>query len=171
MGKVTDNWTPEGKRFMKELRELEGLEVRIGYQREQGSGKQQDEENQSENKKPPADLIDIAMWNEFGTEHIPSRPFMRDSVDKHIPAIEYMLKAQEDAFLNGASARKVLENVGIFQKDLVQTEIDQGDFVPNAESTIAKKSKKGPGPYKPLIDTGDMRKLVNFWIQKKGSDR
>ena len=163
---VEDKGTPEGERFMKELRELAKLEVRIGYQKKQGTGKQQDEGNTSEKKKPPADLIDIAMWNEFGTEHIPSRPFMRDSVDKHIPAIEHMLKAQEEAFLNGTSARKVLEGVGLFQKDLVQTEIDQGDFVANAESTIRRK-----GSDKPLIDTGDMRKLVNFWIGKKGGER
>lgn len=160
MGKVTDNWTPEGKRFMKELRELAELEVGIGFQRDTAS-----EENGT-------DIVDIAMWNEFGTEgkyggeHIPSRPFMRDSVDKHIPAIEYMLKSQEDAFLNGASARKVLENVGIFQKDLVQTEIKQGDFVANAEDTIKRK-----GSDKPLIDTGQMKNSVNFWIQKKGGGR
>ncbi len=151
---------------MKELRELAELEVRIGYQKKQGTGKQQDEGDTSEKKKPPADLIDIAMWNEFGTENIPSRPFMRDSVDKHIPAIEHMLKAQEGALLNGASARKVLETVGVFQKDLMQTEIEQGDFVANAEATIKRK-----GSDKPLIDTGQMKNSVNFWIQKKGSGR
>lgn len=157
---VEDKWTPEGERFMKELRELAELEVGIGFQRVTAS-----EEN-------GADITDIAMWNEFGTEgkyggeHIPSRPFMRDSVDKHIPAIEHMLKAQEGALLNGASARKVLETVGVFQKDLMQTEIEQGDFVANAEATIKRK-----GSDKPLIDTGQMKNSVNFWIQKKGSGR
>ncbi|MCI9097728.1 MAG: hypothetical protein HFI95_16390 [Lachnospiraceae bacterium] len=139
---------------MKELRELSELEVGIGFQRgtaSRGNG---------------TDITDIAMWNEFGTEHIPSRPFMRDSVDKHIPAIEHMLKAQEGALLNGASARKVLETVGVFQKDLMQTEIEQGDFVANAEATIKRK-----GSDKPLIDTGQMKNSVNFWIQKKGSGR
>ena len=157
---VEDKRTPEGERFMKELRELAELEVGIGFQRVTAS-----EENGT-------DITDIAMWNEFGTEgkyggeHIPSRPFMRDSVDKHIPAIEHMLKAQEGALLNGASARKVLETVGVFQKDLMQTEIEQGDFVANAEATIKRK-----GSDKPLIDTGQMKNSVNFWIQKKGSGR
>lgn len=157
---VEDKWTPEGERFMKELRELSELEVGIGFQRGTAS------------KGNGTDITDIAMWNEFGTEgkyggeHIPSRPFMRDSVDKHIPAIEHMLKAQEGALLNGASARKVLETVGVFQKDLMQTEIEQGDFVANAEATIKRK-----GSDKPLIDTGQMKNSVNFWIQKKGSGR
>jgi len=171
MGNVTDNWTPEGQRFMKELRELAGLEVRIGYQTGQKVESPSDDGKKDDGKKQ-VELAEIAMLNEFGTEgkyggeHIPSRPFMRDSVDKHIPAIEHMLKAQEEAFLGGSTARQVLETVGIFQKDLIQTEIEQGEFVANAEATIKRK-----GSDKPLIDTGQMKNSVNFWIQKKGSGR
>lgn len=150
---VEDKWTQEGERLMKELKELADLEVRIGFQR----GKATDN---------GTDLTDIAMWNELGTENIPSRPFMRDSVDKHIPAIEHMFKAQEEALLKGDSARKVLETVGLFQKDLMQTEIEQGSFIANAPATIRRK-----GSDKPLIDTGQMKNSVNFWIRKKGSDR
>lgn len=154
MGKVTDEWTPEGRRFMKELLELADLEVRIGYQRGQAAA----------GDNPRADLVDIAMWNEFGTVNIPSRPFMRDSVDKHIPAINHMLMAQKDALLEGASAREILETAGLFQQDLIQTEIEQGDFVANAASTIRKK-----GSDKPLIDTGTMKDSVHYQIVKKGS--
>ena len=157
MGKVTDNWTPEGQRFMKELRELAELEVRIGYQRGEKAVS-------SDNDESRADLVDIAMWNELGTVHIPSRPFMRDSVDKHIAAINHVLTAQRDALLNGASAREILGTVGLFQQDLIQTEIEQGDFVANADSTIKKK-----GSDKPLIDTGTMKNSVHYQIVKKGS--
>lgn len=158
MGKVTDTWTEEGERFMKELRELAELEVRIGYQREQGAGTNTDDD------KPRADLVDIAMWNELGTANSPSRPFMRDSVDKHMAAVNHVMTAQQDALLKGTTARKVLETVGLFAKDLMQTEIKQGDFVANAPSTIRKK-----GSDKPLIDTGTMRDSVNYYIVKKGS--
>jgi len=156
MGKITDEWTPEGRRFMKELRELAELEVRIGYQRGQAAAADDD--------NPRADLVDIAMWNEFGTVNIPSRPFMRDSVDKHMAAINHMLTAQKDALLKGASAREILETAGLFQQDLIQTEIEQGDFVANADSTIRKK-----GSDKPLIDTGTMKDSVHYQIVKKGS--
>lgn len=158
MDKVTDRWTPEGERLMKELRELAELEVVIGFQRGKAS-----EDNGT-------DLTDIAMWNELGTEgkyggeHIPSRPFMRDSVDKHKAAIEHILKAQEEVLLSGGTARKILETIGIFQKDLMQTEIEQGSFAPNKRSTIRRK-----GSDKPLIDTGQMKNSVNFLIRKKGS--
>lgn len=156
---VEDRWTPEGEQFMKELRELAELEVRVGFQRD---GKA--EEN-------GAELIDVAMWNEFGTEgryggeHIPSRPFMRDSVDKHIPAIEHALMSAGEGFLSGTPARQILRTIGLFQQDLMQTEIEQGDFIPNRPSTIQKK-----GSDKPLIDTGKMKNSIHPWIGKKGSD-
>lgn len=155
MGKVTDSWTPEGERFMKTLQELAGLEVRIGYQRgivisDGGSSR--------------ADLVDIALWNELGTENIPSRPFMRDSVDKHKQEIGKVIAAQKPALLKGATAKEVLSTLGLFQQDLMQAEIKQGSFVANAPSTIKKKKSD-----KPLIDTGTMKNSVHYQIVKKGS--
>lgn len=145
-----DRWTAEGKRFMEQIKELGELEVRVGFQRDGLAD-------------GGTETMDIAMWNELGTEHMPSRPFMRDSVDKHIPEISRALDAQKDALLAGATAREILGTVGVFQKDLMQTEIEQGGFVPNAEATIRRK-----GSDKPLIDTGVMKNSVNFWVVKKG---
>lgn len=160
MGKVIDTWTPEGEQLMKTLRELADLEVHIGYQRVQRPGRAADDDG-----RPRADLVDIAVWNEFGTEHIPSRPFMRDSVDKHKAAIEHMLTVQADALLEGAEAREILSTIGLFQQDLIQTEIEQGSFAQNADSTIKKK-----GSDKPLIDTGTMKNSVHYWVTKKGDE-
>ena len=161
MSKVTvkDTWTPEGKRYMKELKELSELAVRVGYQREQGAG------FATGNDSFRADLVDIAMWNELGTTNIPSRPFMRDSVDKHMTEINQMFEAQNDSLLNGSTARDILETVGLFAQDLMQTEIDQGDFIANSPFTIKKK-----GSDKPLIDTGTMKNSVHYWITKKGDE-
>ena len=59
--KVREKVTADGKKFQKMLEDLDKLEVRIGIQ--QGAG--------SDNG---VDLVDIAMFNELGTVHIPSRP-------------------------------------------------------------------------------------------------
>ena len=158
MEKVIDTLTPEGERFMKELRELAELEVRIGYQREQGAGTNTDDD------KPRADLVDIAMWNELGAVNSPSRAFMRDSVDKRMQEISQMVAAQKDALLEGATAKDILNTIGLFQQDLIQTEIEQGDFVANAPATIKRK-----GSDKPLVDTGTMKNSVHYYIVKKGS--
>lgn len=134
------------------LRELATLEVKVGFQN--GEAKEDD----------GTDVYDVAAWNELGTEHMPSRPFLRKSIDENEEKIVNFMKSQKGNMLNGASAEQVLKEIGIFQKDLVQEKITNGSFEPNAESTKRKK-----GSSKPLIDTGRMRQSVNYVIKQKGS--
>ena len=75
-----------------------------------------------------------------------------------------MVAAQKDALLEGATAKDILNTIGLFQQDLIQTEIEQGDFVANAPATIKRK-----GSDKPLVDTGTMKNSVHYYIVKKGS--
>ena len=147
-----DRLTPEGQRFFLELAELKELEVRVGFQR----GKSQEEDG--------TDMCDVAAFNELGTDHIPARPFIRQSVDDNESKINSFLKEEVKDFAQGKSAEQILKEIGIFQKDLMQDKITSGSFAPNAESTIKKK-----GSSKPLVDTGRMRQSVNYVIQKKGS--
>lgn len=150
---VIDKLTEEGKRFMEAIRELGELQVRVGFQR----GREISQEN-------GVDLCDIASWNELGTStNIPSRPFLRDSVDKHAEEINAFLEAQTKLLVKGTSAQQVLKNIGMFQKAKIQEEITDGSFEPNADSTIWKK-----GSDHPLIDTGLMRNSVNYIICRKG---
>ena len=89
---------------------------------------------------------------------------MRDSVDKHKDQINAFLKNQLVLLAQGKTdANKILNAIGVFQKGLVQKEIVDGEFAPNAPSTIRKKKSD-----KPLIDTGTMRQSVNYVITKKG---
>lgn len=150
--KVTDKVTADGRRFQKMLKEMAEMEVRVGFQRGKAT-----EDNGT-------DVCDIAAWNELGTVNMPSRPFLRKSVDENESKINNFLQSKKKDLVRGVSAEKVLKEIGIFQKDLIQEKITEGDFAPNAESTIKKK-----GSSKPLIDTGRMRQSVNFVIQKKGS--
>ena len=150
--RTRDRITPEGQRFFRELAELKELEVRVGFQR----GKAQEEDG--------TDICDVAAFNELGTDHIPARPFIRQSVDDNESKINSFLKEEVKDFAQGKSAKQILKEIGNFQKDLMQDKITSGSFAPNAESTIKKK-----GSSKPLVDTGRMRKSVNYVIQKKGS--
>lgn len=150
--KFRDRLTPEGQRFFRELGELKKLEVRVGFQR----GDAQEEDG--------TDMCDVAAYNELGTDHIPARPFIRQSVDDNESKIKSFLKGEVKDFAQGKSAEQILKEIGIFQKDLMQDKITSGSFAPNAESTIKKK-----GSSKPLVDTGRMRQSVNYVIQNKGS--
>lgn len=147
-----DRWTPEGLRLMNNLKELQSLEVRIGFEQ----GKSFNSEN--------VDILDYAMFNELGTSRAPSRPFMRKSVDENSAEINTFIKGIQGELANGTPAETILKKIGVFQKGLIQDKIESGSYTPNAPSTIAKK-----GSSKPLIDKGDMRRAVNFVIKKKGS--
>ena len=151
--KVTDKVTAAGKKLQKILKELADKEVRIGFQ--QGKATEED----------GTDICDIAAWNELGTVNMPSRPFLRMSVDDNSDKINSFMSAQKRSIINGEPTDRILKKIGIFQKDLIQEKITEGSFAPNAPSTI-----KAKGSSKPLIDTGRMRQSVNFEIKQKGSD-
>lgn len=151
--KVTDKITADGKKLQKILKELADKEVRVGFQQ----GKTTEEDG--------TDVCDIAAWNELGTVNMPSRPFLRMSVDDNSDKINSFMSAQKRSIINGEPADRILKKIGIFQKDLIQEKITEGSFEPNAPSTI-----KAKGSSKPLIDTGRMRQSVNFEIKQKGSD-
>ena len=154
-----DRITPEGQRFFKEIEKLKKLQVRVGYQ-------QGEDFYDEEGKK--VDVLDVAMFNELGTSRTPSRPFMRNSVDDNADKISNFCKSKLKGIANGSeNAEMVLKAIGAMQVGLVQKTIREGDFVPNAPSTIARK-----GSDKPLIDTGLMRQSVHYVItdKKKGGD-
>ncbi len=156
MGNVRDTWTPEGRRFMQQLQELSKLEVKVGFQ----GGKEYYEEDGKQ-----VDVLDVAMWNELGNAHTPSRPFMRDAVDTNESLINNFLKEQKQELINGKTAERVYQDIGVFMKALIQDQIVTGSFTPNSPSTIRKK-----GSSQPLIDTGHMRQAVNFEVKRKGAN-
>lgn len=151
--RIRDTLTPEGQQFYRMLAELADKEVRIGFQHGEAS------------EDDGTDICDIAAWNELGTEHIPSRPFLRKSVDENEGKINQFLQAEARSLASGKTAETLLNEIGNFQKSLVQEKITEGSFTPNAESTIRRK-----GSSKPLIDTGRMRQSVNYVIKQKGQD-
>lgn len=148
--KTVDRWTREGKAFKKALQELSGLEVRVGYQ---------------EGAKYPdgTPVVQVALWNELGTVNSPPRPFIRNTVDNNEAKIQSKLKSCASELADGATAEKILNELGVYAKGLLQKEIKNGEYAPNAPSTVAKK-----GSAKPLIDTGLLRQSANYVIKKGG---
>lgn len=150
---ISDRMTADGRKFQKMLKDLTEKEVRVGFQR----GEVTEEDG--------TDICDVAAWNELGTINMPSRPFLRKSVDENETKIDNFLQSKQSDFVRGVSAEQILKEIGIFQKDLIQEKITEGSFVPNVESTIRKK-----GSSRPLIDSGRMRQSVNYVVRKKGND-
>ena len=142
--------TPEGKRYFKELEKLMKLEVQVGFQ----AGEKTYEDG--------TDLVDVAAYNEYGTSDTPARPFMKQSFENHEDELQKACDRVNQTLNRGGTAEAGLKELGVFVKGLVQDEIVDGGFEPNAPSTIKKK-----GSDQPLIDTGTMRQSVNYVIKKR----
>lgn len=153
-----DRLTTQGRQFFKQIEELKKLQVRVGFQQ----GAAQSEEG--------VDMVDIAMFNEVGTAHSPARPFMRQSADGNKSAIDKMCKAQLQKVAQGGTAEQALNAIGVMQKGLIQDTITRSKewAEPNAESTIAKKSKGDKVGDTPLVDKSSMLQAVNYVVVPKG---
>ena len=150
MARQFSDLTPAGRRFFRELKKLEGLEVQVGFQSDQ---KYED----------GTSIAEVAAHNEFGSSDTPERPFMRQSFENHEAELKAGCEAANRVVNSGGSAEQALQQLGTLAKGLIQDEIVNGGFAPNAEPTIQKK-----GSEQPLIDTGTMRQSVNFVIKRRG---
>lgn len=128
---IKDKLTSEGKRFFTALQEIADLQVRIGFQ----SGEATEEDG--------TDIAEIAMFNELGTVHIPSRPFMRDTVDAHKDEIlDNLIEWGCECLEGNMQPHEMLMNIGMLVKGLIQEEIVRGSFAPNSPATIRKKERE-----------------------------
>ena len=146
-----ENLTPEGRKYFEQLQKLTQLEVRVGFQ--SGEGAYED----------GTDLIDVASYNEFGGSDRPARPFMKQSFENHERELHQAGQMVNDALAAGSSVEAALDRIGVIARGIIQEEIRDGSFAPNAPSTIRQK-----GSAQPLIDTGQMRQSVNYAIKHKG---
>lgn len=144
--------TREGEWLKKVIKECDDKEICVGFNASSGT------------EEDGTSIVDIAAWNEFGTENIPSRPFMRDTMRNNREEINSFLASSMKRMMNGSEPEKVMNQVGSKVKGMMQKEIRDGEFEPNKPSTIAKK-----GSDKPLIDTGRMRQSVIYIVRQKGS--
>lgn len=140
--------TPEGKRYFAELKKLAQLEVVVGFQ-------------EGDTYEDGTSLAEVAAYNEFGSSDTPARPFMRQSFEGHQAELKAACEQVNKVIASGGTAEEALKKLGVTVKGLVQAEIVEGDFAPNAPSTIQKK-----GSEQPLIDTGHMRQSVNYVIRR-----
>lgn len=111
-------------------------------------------------EKNGASLVEVAAYNEFGTQHIPARPFVRQTTDNNRGAWGRMAAQLEDRVAHGMSPHQALEILGNKAEGDMKKTIGRGHFAPNAPNTIKQK-----GSSQPLIDTGRMRNSVSHKVE------
>ena len=146
-----DKTTAAGKKLFKELKELSEMQVRVGFQR----GKK----HKGKGKRAGADLVDIALYNELGTRPVLAQTVAQQGDSIKQASVELIMQVAEGKM----KGKQALKNIGVLVKGAVQHQMVEGEFVPNAPSTIRKK-----GSDKPLIDTGQLRQGVSYKICRKG---
>lgn len=139
------------RRFLRELETARNVEVVIGIQ------------EGSTNSATNATIAEYGMANEFGTQNIPERSFMRTAFDETRPKIVQQIDRQYGRVQAGEiTMRTALGLIGEYhQRDIVR-KIDTNIPPPNAPETIARK-----GSSHTLIDTGAMRSSIRYIMRPR----
>ncbi|WP_027938109.1 hypothetical protein [Anaeroarcus burkinensis] len=109
------------------------------------------------------DMASIAAYNEFGTERIPSRPFMRDSFDENLGRIDaFSQEVLKRAIIGRLNFVQSMHLIGHKTTGIIQKKIVEGPWTPNAPSTVAQK-----GSDRPLVDTGRLRQSIRHIVRHR----
>lgn len=114
------------------------------------------------------EIATYAAVNEYGSpaNNIPSRPFMRTTIDDNAQEFAQLLRDR----INAAIARQqttvdgALKLVGLQVRNRMIGTIKRWTEPPNAPSTIRRKGESNP-----LVDTGAMQQSITFEVREKGA--
>ena len=134
-------------RIMREIRELDGKTVKAGVLKNAGK------------ESNGTSIVDVAIYNEFGTSKIPSRPFLRIATDKNQNTWQRESERIVDNVINQRAAD--FNSLGNRMKNDIKNVIgDKSLLTPNAPATIRRK-----GHDKPLIDTGKLKDAIAYEVE------
>lgn len=108
-------------------------------------------------------IVEYAYYNEYGTEHIPARPFMRITTDAKG---EHWTKSMADCFdkalkNEGETLDFDLARVGMQMEGDIKETISSNISPANTPATIKRK-----GSSRTLIDTGLLRASITSRVSK-----
>lgn len=159
--------TPEGAAALKAIEDLDGVTIKVGWANGMKTASGGSQPVKGKQRKAggavvpsPASLAEIAMFNELGTSTIPARPFMKQAFENNQDEIEDFLSQGLKKIAVSGKFQQFLQLLGVKLVDVVQSEIEEGQFTPNSAATIRRK-----GSAHPLIDTSTMKNSVGYEIE------
>jgi len=106
-------------------------------------------------------LINVAGWNEFGTDRIPQRSFVRAWFDEKLAENRVNFRKLAMSVVRGEHNVSWLYNtLGVLFVGQIQNRISDGILPENAESTVLRKHSTTP-----LIDTGQLRSSITYQLE------
>lgn len=107
--------------------------------------------------------------------NIPARPVIEPAIYNDKDRLADMMKKAAQLFMEGRDeeAIKQLQRVGMRGQNVSrQWFVDEKNgWPPNAPAVREAKIKKGSTDPKPLIDTGELRKSITYFVKTKGGGR
>lgn len=141
--------------MMKEMELMKKSYVTIGITEEAG--------HYTDGVNPPL-VVEVALWNEFGTKNIPERSFFRTAIDENESQINNWREELLEGIMTGKlTTEKALNTIGFRIQTLIQNKIKSNVPPPLADSTVAQKKHDGVAP-QTLIDTGLMLRSVTYKV-------
>ena len=138
-------------RIKGNIRDLDGKGVKVGIVARDANKKGADGDT---------DVIDYAMFQEFGTEHIPSRPFMRRAADTGEPKFHKAARAiAKEMVMGRVNVDQAVGSIGQWFVQHIQGTIRRASTwaVPLSPTTVRKKKSTAP-----LIDHAVMVNTISW---------
>jgi len=157
MGAAVIKDTDKGlKNILKNVQEFKDIVVKVGVQ---GS--------EANSRNEGVRVVDYATANEYGTDKIPERSFIRSTVDDNKGFKEEIDHAFTSVITGKDTPHAAMAKVGIIARDDIIAKINKGDsrWKPLSEKTKARKKSS-----KPLIDTGRMKQSITYTFEKKNAN-
>lgn len=137
------------KKILRQLQQARSVEVVVGIL------------EGSQNKD--ATIAEYAAANEYGTENIPERSFMRSSFDENLGNIQRDMNNEAGKVMRGErDILSALGVVGMKHQARVKRKIGSNIQPANHPETIARKKSS-----RTLIDTGAMLNSVQYLVRGK----
>ncbi len=132
------------KGMRQRMKQMAGSYTKVGVQ-----------EN-SKDQDGVSDLVLIAASNEFGTDTIPERSFIRSTFEENRDKLAEISAAEADAIMTGRKdVRTSLQLMGEYHAGQIQAKIHSHPPPENAPATIKRKGSSGT-----LVDTGNLAQSI-----------
>jgi hypothetical protein len=146
------------KKFRKEMKKIKGSYVSVGLHEDAGEYTSEDGEATG------VSVVEVGLWNEFGTEHIPARSWLRSTLYSHEGEINRWRSEVVKQIMDGKiTVEHALSTIGFRLRELMRAKILSNMPPPNAPSTVAAKKRDGVAP-RTLVHTGLLSRSVEFRV-------
>ena len=115
-------------------------------------------------------ILEYAVYNEFGTKHIPPRPFMRTAIEQNEAKIQKFINDRTNDVLEGKiTGRQALMQIGEYIRGLIIQSIATATnwAEPLSPKTLKAKLKEGSNNDKTLIEDRFLIKSIRYQITSK----